>query len=102
MGSSDQRVISTLTGTGTINPRMPNGVPMLHTVSTTLVICQPRQPLDPTLQNKQLSSNLISKRKRSGLNFQTAPVLMEKSSSMPNSRMPPKLPAKPDQLCEYK
>ena len=49
--SSDQRVISTLTGTGTINPRMPNGALMPHTVSTTPVICQLRQPLDLIHQN---------------------------------------------------
>ena len=47
----DQRVISTLTGTGSINQEVHNGVLMAHTVSITLEICQLKSLLDLTHQH---------------------------------------------------
>merc|ERR1711865_128060 len=108
----DQRVISTLTGTGSINPRMLNGIMKVHTVSTPLrLMCQLRvleliphliQLSDLSFQNQLLLSNLTSWKPmtKSGLNFLTAPEPVTKLFLLLTLLTPLLPPAKLDQPCE--
>jgi len=74
----DQRVISTLTGTGNINQVVPNGVLMVHTVLITLETCQLKSLLDLTHQHLLQSLLFFFKQVLDGLSSLTVVTKIHK------------------------